>query len=547
MSGWCRTCHPHLLAPPDQPRSCRTCMAWGPFEGKYCKACRSFARAHSDGECAGCDRRLPVHDGYCRLCWHQARLLAHPLSKDGTAALPAVRITGQQLFLADTHRCITRFNPSRAERRAKAAGQQVVPEDRPAREGAWPMQPELFTLPAPLVPPKILDGDHLRRDWYAHLVSYLDRIGDRNGWTHHVRDSVALTLRAVVAAHPAGTPIYRASAVARLADGGHRNVARTLELLQILGRLDDDRPARADLWIDRRLASLTGGIRSEVADWVDVLRRGDARHRPKSELTWKNYLDQALPTLTAWAAVHDSLREITRDDVAVALKAPTPRDGDGHTRLTALRSLFAYLKANRRTFRNPTRRLSRNLTQHSEPHIPTRLPASAFSDLTTGERDAVKWLVLVLTAHHALSQTQMRTLALDDVDLPNRHLAIGDQSRPLDDLTVAALESYLRYRHARWPRTANPHLLLTQQTAHGDRPVSRWWLQNGVRGHQVTLDRLRQDRILDESTAAGAPDPLHVAAVFGLHPDTAQRYVDASFGTQLDRSPDLRTERDPGY
>jgi hypothetical protein len=41
---------------------------------------------------------------------------------------------------------------------------------------------------------------------------------------------------------------------------------------------------------------------------------------------------------------------------------------------------------------------------------------------------------------------------------------------------------------------------------------------------------LRQDRILEEAAAAGIRDPMHLASMFGLHPNTAQRYVDAVYG-----------------
>ncbi|MEU5348282.1 MULTISPECIES: hypothetical protein [unclassified Streptomyces] len=51
-----------------------------------------------------------------------------------------------------------------------------------------------------------------------------------------------------------------------------------------------------------------------------------------------------------------------------------------------------------------------------------------------------------------------------------------------------------------------------------------------MRDRQAPLSRLRQDRILDEAEAVGIPDPLHVAAIFGLNPDTAQRYADAFYG-----------------
>jgi hypothetical protein len=44
------------------------------------------------------------------------------------------------------------------------------------------------------------------------------------------------------------------------------------------------------------------------------------------------------------------------------------------------------------------------------------------------------------------------------------------------------------------------------------------------------LTRLRQDRILEEATAAGTRDPMNLASMFGLPPNTAQRYVDAAYG-----------------
>jgi hypothetical protein len=46
------------------------------------------------------------------------------------------------------------------------------------------------------------------------------------------------------------------------------------------------------------------------------------------------------------------------------------------------------------------------------------------------------------------------------------------------------------------------------------------------RGHlPATLERLRVDRQLEEALTHG-PDPLHLAAVFGLDPKTAIRYAE---------------------
>jgi hypothetical protein len=65
---------------------------------------------------------------------------------------------------------------------------------------------------------------------------------------------------------------------------------------------------------------------------------------------------------------------------------------------------------------------------------------------------------------------------------------------------------------------------VTQQTALGTGPVGRIWVTDPVRGLAATLERLRVDRQIDEALTHG-PDPLHLAAVFGLDQKTAIRYA----------------------
>jgi hypothetical protein len=134
--------------------------------------------------------------------------------------------------------------------------------------------------------------------------------------------------------------------------------------------------------------------------------------------------------------------------------------------------------------------------------------------------------VLVLAAVQALSTAQMRQLLLADVNLGSCRLRVADQDRPLDQVTRSALERYLAYRQQRWPNTANPYLLLTQQTANGTAAASPGYFKRMFRGQPANLTRLRQDRLLEELQAVG-PDPLHLAAVFGVHATTATRYADA--------------------
>jgi hypothetical protein len=59
------------------------------------------------------------------------------------------------------------------------------------------------------------------------------------------------------------------------------------------------------------------------------------------------------------------------------------------------------------------------------------------------------------------------------------------------------------------------------------RQVSTLWGKKELRGKAATLERLRIDRQLQEGLDHG-PDPLHLAAVFGLDPKTAIRYAESA-------------------
>jgi hypothetical protein len=398
-----------------------------------------------------------------------------------------------------------------------------------APAAAGPCQPELFTLPFETVPWQILADDWPRLGWYEHLVPAVVRIGGRRGWSNPVQENVRNTLRSLIATQPSDARIYPASAVQRLGAGPHHSAARTLELLADLGLLAEDRPDRGDIWAGKRLASLPPWIREDVRPWLDQIRFGDARHRPKAAGTWRGYYTAIMPILLAWAPHHDTLRDITRDDIITALTGPGPRGGDSHTRAIALRSLFRFLKARKRIFANPASRLPANIGRHRHGTLPVPARIEAH-DLAPMAMRPDEWLVTVLIRHHALPGSTIAGLGLDDIDLDRATLTAAGHRRPLDQLTKDAITSYLAYRTRRWPLTANQHLLLSRLSALQDGPVSPWWISQRIIGWKSTMTELRQDRILEEAAATATRDPMHIATMFGLHPNTAQRYVDAAHG-----------------
>ena len=69
-------------------------------------------------------------------------------------------------------------------------------------------------------------------------------------------------------------------------------------------------------------------------------------------------------------------------------------------------------------------------------------------------------------------------------------------------------------------------MIINQVSANGTGPVSTiYFAKTALRGQAATLERLRVDRQLQEALAHG-PDPLHLAAMFGLDPKTAIRYAE---------------------
>ena len=232
-------------------------------------------------------------------------------------------------------------------------------------------------------------------------------------------------------------------------------------------------------------------------------------------------MDYLRPVLLAWSSQYGHLREVTRGDVLAVL-------GELHGSrqsnvLVALRSLFAFCKRQKTIFRSPVQGIpvGQRTWGIIQPLSQDEAGQAAEAATTPEAR-----LGLVLAAMHAARVKAIREIRLDDVDLGNRRIVIGGRARPLDDLTRQVLLEWLAHRGTRWPSTASPHLLVSQQSANGTGPVSTsYFARTALRGKAATLERLRVGRQLQEALACG-PGPLHLATMFGLDPRTAIRYAE---------------------
>jgi site-specific recombinase XerD len=504
---------------PGKPAvSCVGCFAWGILPGRRCRSCSTFDRLHEPGGCAGCSRTVAVKKGYCRLCWLQARLQVRALGRGGVRAQDLRQVCSQQLFFFGMHRIRQPGPPLGKQGR------------RPTHPQPSKQQPHL-TGWVQLRLPIDVRRDYARFDRHLHAdlanptlvqARHAARtLGEAHGWSHWLAKEVDRALVIALSGHTAGDPI-RLSELAPVLRRRGLAVERTAEVLDHLGLLDDDRTPAFEGWLDRKLHGMTPGIRRDVEHWLRTLRSGGPRTHARSPETIWSYLNGIHPILLSWSQRHDHLREVARDDVLSALD---PLHGSGRRfTLSVLRSLFRHCKQTGTIFRDPTLRIRHADNHHGvlQPLQPADVQAAIAAATTPATR-----LALVLAAVHAARTKDIRELRLQDVDLGNRRLVIAGRARPLDQLTYQALIEWLEHRRAQWPNTANPHLLVNRLTAVKTTPVGKVWLTKPFWGLEATLERLHADRQLEESLVQG-PDPLHLAAVFGVHYNTAIRYANAA-------------------
>ena len=122
--------------------SCADCLAWGVLNGRRCSSCSVWRHKHpGQAGCAGCGRILAVKDGYCRLCWQQARYqsrLAGGLPRGAVSVLQdGGRLHWHQLFF-DRMQLRRPHGPVHQHGRR---GAPVKPPPEPAGPPGLPLDP----------------------------------------------------------------------------------------------------------------------------------------------------------------------------------------------------------------------------------------------------------------------------------------------------------------------------------------------------------------------------------------------------------------------
>ena len=209
---------------------------------------------------------------------------------------------------------------------------------------------------------------------------------------------------------------------------------------------------------------------------------------------------------------HQSLREITRQDILGAL----PGEANQHRQaLSALRSLFRFLKGRHVVFADPAARL-RHDRLHSGQPLPLNL--DTVREAIHGAQPA-RAALAALVACHALRSGQLASLELTDVRDGRLHLdgRVIPLAGPVRERVAARLDERAR----RWPATVNPHLFINWYTAVRETPVSSPWISHTL---GTSPQAIREDHILDEALATGG-DIRRLCDLFGLTVGGAERYT----------------------
>jgi hypothetical protein len=523
----CRRCH---LFAPQLPDSCPDCFAWGTrrTEKWFCKACLGWRNWNpGTGPCVCCGRVLSVNEHQaCRLCWSQTVYQAQAgLPRDVLVA----NQHGQQLWFANmgSPRNGYRPHPRRSFRQPKHRFGPLLEVPEPAPERRAPHDPDQLDLFAYDRVEATARRFGFGEPPSARFADMLDDLvlahAERHGWSETQTRQTRITLRVLQARHRTTAGPINASDVLDLKNLG-LTVRLALAVLADNDLLIDDRIPLLHTWFAHRIEGLPEPMAGELRIWFDVLHHGSTtppRSRPRHDVTIKTRTLWAMPTIRAWAdAGHQSLREITREDILAVLPA------EGSARVTlgnALRSIFTTLKRHRVLFVNPMARMRiGNLERRIPMPIDTARVRAAFDS-----DDPATAAITALIGVHGLRPRE--TCALRLVDVRDHRIVLPDRTILLAPETKAKLEAYLAHRHRQWPGSINPHFLIHSRSASTLEQVAVPWLTAKL---GMTASTLRQDRILAEVHAGG--DVRRICDFFGVTINTAEYYASTVNHPDLD-------------
>ncbi len=344
--------------------------------------------------------------------------------------------------------------------------------------------------------------------------------------------------------HPSGTVIILRATRRLLADeptaGPQRLLARcandgpTSRALaafftdRSLALPNDNRQQHAARRRGRYLEAIPAPLTSGVAEFHSALldQRERARRRgrrPLADATLETklrilrdlamHLNASRP-VTGWA-------EVTTADLEDWIAhAPAHR----HQLTYVLRGFFAWAKGRKLVLVDP----ARSLRLGPQPAFAGTIidhdtQQALFGRWTSAEARPHERFAGLLALLHAASSTQIRSLAMTDIDSERRTLDLAGRPfpTPIDPATWIALEACLAQRDALG--TLNPHVIFTRATRTGDSAAHPSYLTRLLTPARTTPSACRQTRLAHLVIDL---DPKLTAAALGMNGGGLVRYLD---------------------
>lgn len=277
----------------------------------------------------------------------------------------------------------------------------------------------------------------------------------------------------------------------------------------------------------RRVQAVPESLRPPVGAFADHLVRSRQRAlragtRPRKDITIEHNLG-IVRDLARFVATERSKQEwavVAVDDIEAFLGA---QPSNRRRRLQASRQFFGWARKNKLVLVDPTKGL---ISLSRWGFVGETLSLSEqrrlFRRWSGADAHPHEALVGTLALLHALSNTELRSLQVDDFDQARCTLRVGQRPVPvpLDPVSAAVLRRGLAHRAALG--THNPHILVTRQTRTRTTHASTAYLSHVLDAARTSPKRLRSTRIVGLVTVL---DAKVAGEALGMKPEGLLGYL----------------------
>lgn len=277
----------------------------------------------------------------------------------------------------------------------------------------------------------------------------------------------------------------------------------------------------------RRVQAVPESLRPAVGAFADHLVRSRERAlragtRPRKDSTIEQNLG-IVRDLARFLATERSKQQwamVAVDDMEAFLGA---QPANRRRRLQASRQFFGWARKNKLVLVDPTKGLkSLSRWGFAGETLSLSEQRRLFRRWNGADAHPHEALVGILALLHALSNTELRALQVDDFDEARCTLRVGQRPVrvPLDPVSASALRRCLAHRAALG--THNPHILVTRQTKTRTTPASTAYLSHILDAAGTSTKRLRSTRIVGLVTVM---DAKVIGEALGMKPEGLVGYL----------------------